>query len=250
MIKKTLQSTYAIWFAIVFAFTFIPLYPVFLILLSHKSGYYLANKLRKLWALLIMLFSGLWISIKKENQNMKSSLPCIYVSNHSSYLDILCMSIIARGNYMFLAKKELKKIPLFRVFFRTVDVAVDRKNNVEAAKSYKQTEERIKEGYSFIIYPEGTIGNQAPRLASFKNGAFKLAIENELPIVPVTMLDNYKRLVHKNGISGSPGQMRTVIHNPIETKGLTKEDIPALKSKVYTIIENTLIEYKIIEKND
>ncbi|MCO6494704.1 MAG: 1-acyl-sn-glycerol-3-phosphate acyltransferase [Bacteroidetes bacterium] len=250
MIKKTLQTVYAIWFAIVFAITFIPLYPIFLILLLHKSGYFIANKLRKLWALLIMLFTGLWIVIKKEEKSRKSTLPCIYVSNHSSYLDILCMSIIARGNYMFLAKKELKKIPLFRVFFRTVDVAVDRKNIVEASNAYKQTEERIKEGYSFIIYPEGTIGKHAPVLSAFKNGAFKLAVENQLPIVPVTFLDNYKRLVHKNGISGSPGLMRAFIHNPIETKGMGKDDIAALKSKVYTIIENKLIEEKIIKNND
>ncbi|MCK9481342.1 MAG: 1-acyl-sn-glycerol-3-phosphate acyltransferase [Bacteroidia bacterium] len=248
MIIKFFKTLYAYWFAVVFAVTLIVLYPFFFLLLLNKSGYYLANILRKLWALLIMLLTGLWIVIEKEDSNNKSTLPCIYISNHTSYLDILCMSIIARGNYMFLAKKELKKIPLFGIFFRTVDVAVDRNNAVEASKAYKETEGRINQGYSFIIYPEGTIGNQVPRLRSFKNGAFKLAIDNQLPIVPVTLLDNYKRLVHNKGIHGSPGIMRTFIHKPIETQGMGKEDIFALKSQVFAIIENKLIEKKIIDQ--
>jgi len=237
---------YAVWFAAVFVGTFLPLYPFFLILLSHKSGYWLANILRKLWALLIMLFTGIWIVVEKESKS-KIPSPCVFVANHSSYLDILSLALVANGNYMFMAKQELMKIPLFRVFFRTVDIGVNRSSSVDAAKAYKRTVNRIKEGYNVVIFPEGTIGTQVPNLRNFKDGAFKLAIDTEIPIVPVTLLDNWKRLSDKKGWSGSPGLMRVYLHRPIETKGLNKEEVSSLKSKVYTIIENKLIEKKIIK---
>ena len=193
-----------------------------------------------------MLFTGIWIVIEKE-ANTKITSPCVYVANHSSYLDILSLALVANGNYLFMAKQELTKIPLFKIFFRTVDIGVNRSSSVDAGKAFKKTVNRITEGFSVIIFPEGTIGSQAPELRNFKEGAFKLAVETEIPIVPVTLLDNWKRLSDKKGWRGTPGLMRVYLHPPIETKGLNKEEASELKSKVYSIIENKLIEKKIIK---
>lgn len=95
-------------------------------------------------------------------------------------------------------------------------------------------------GANLIIYPEGRIPHDAPKLKfPFKAGAFRIAIEKQVPIVPITLPDNLARFDLDN-FSGSPGKMRMFVHAPIETKGLSIEDIPALQQRVYDVISSQL----------
>ena len=95
-----------------------------------------------------------------------------------------------------------------------------------------------------MIYPEGTIGPNPPSLLRFKNGSFRLAIEKQVPIVPFTLVDNWK-LLYVDGwkMHGRPGVSRAIIHHPIETKGMTMDDLPSLKEKVFHVIESDLKKY-------
>ena len=98
--------------------------------------------------------------------------------------------------------------------------------------------------------PEGTISRDSPKLRPFKNGAFKLAIEKQVPIVPITFLNNWKLLQDRPLLQGlsRPGLACIVVHKPIETKGLTLEDLLTLKAQVENIIEKTLHTFETNNK--
>ena len=137
-----------------------------------------------------------------------------------------------------MAKMELKEIPIFNIFFKTVDISVDRGNARESLKAAQEASESLDQEFNIIIYPEGTIGTHPPHLLRFKNGPFKLAIEKQVPIVPVTFIDNWK-LLYVNGwkMYGYPGRSRVVVHHPVSTSGLTISDLPVIKEKVFSTIE-------------
>jgi 1-acyl-sn-glycerol-3-phosphate acyltransferase len=242
-----MKKVLGIWFALVFLASFLFLFPLFLLFLQHPKTYILANNLRKLWARIILFFTFSGIEIQKESGLEYLPKNAIYVANHSSYLDILCMALVVPKNYLFMAKIELAQIPLFGIFFHTVDIAVNRKSITESAKAFNKSMQRQQKGYSIILFPEGTIGEQVPNLKSFKAGAAKLAIDCQCPIVPVTLFNNWQILPDKKGLEFNPKKMKVFVHRPIDTKGLNKENIHALNLEIFSIIENKLIEHNIIK---
>jgi 1-acyl-sn-glycerol-3-phosphate acyltransferase len=164
----------------------------------------------------------------------------IIVSNHSSYLDIAALAVALPLDLNYIGKIQLQKIPLFGIFFRTIDIAVDRRNAIQSATAFKKANQQLKSGVrSIVVFPEGGIKPCAPKLAPFKDGPFKMAVENQLEIIPVTMPDNYKRLA-PNADGAWPGSMRIYIHQPIVTKGLMPEDIHSLRAQVFEIIQSKL----------
>jgi 1-acyl-sn-glycerol-3-phosphate acyltransferase len=137
-----------------------------------------------------------------------------------------------------MAKDELAKIPVFGIFFRTIDISVNRQNNRESHQAFIMASERLKEGTSVLIFPEGGIHKNVPPMAKFKAGAFRLAIDNQIPIIPITLPDNWKRLPGgglDNGLT--PGRIRMVVHREVNTVGLNLERKDELKAKVFSIID-------------
>jgi 1-acyl-sn-glycerol-3-phosphate acyltransferase len=228
---------WAVYFLICFAFFFLILYPGFILFLSRPDWYPLAHRLRRFWGRLLMLFTGLIPSVSSDTSLPKEGT-FIFVANHFSYLDILTVNVLLPHYFNFLAKKELGNIPLFKIFFRTIDIPVDRGSVRESYASFSQAAERLRNGISIMIFPEGGIGTSIPKMKRFKSGAFRLAQESGIPIVPVTIADNWKRL-YSGGLErgGTPGRMRIHIHRPIDTAHLKEAEIDRLKSDVYHIIE-------------
>lgn len=143
-------------------------------------------------------------------------------------------------NFAFMGKDELAKIPFFNIFFKTIDIPVDRKSRVKSHNALQEAEEYLEKGVNLVIFPEGTSSEIAPTLLKFKNGAFRLAIEKQVPIVAVTMLDNWKLFLDDLKYLGKPGRTRVIVHQPIETKGMTMENIEELKAEVFGTIDLTL----------
>jgi 1-acyl-sn-glycerol-3-phosphate acyltransferase len=143
-----------------------------------------------------------------------------------------------------MGKQELDKAPLFRIFFREMNILVDRSSNTASHRAFMRAGQDIDKGDSVFLFPEGTISSFG-KLRGFKNGAFKLAIDKQVPIVPVTYLNNWKLL--QNGgffkAHGRPGISRVVIHEPIPTAGMTEKDLVSLRTKVYEIIQKELDDY-------
>jgi len=98
-----------------------------------------------------------------------------------------------------------------------------------------------------VIFPEATIHMQVPKLGRFKDGAFKLAIEKQIDILPVTIIGNWIILPDKGKFHFRPGKVIQYVHEPISTKGMTIENTEELKQKVYSIIESKLAEYGYFE---
>src|SRR5690606_324139 len=120
-----------------------------------------------------------------------------------------------------------------KVFFKTMDIAVDRNSNINAAKSLIRAKKYIDQNYSITIFPEGTIPISAPVMTDFKDGAFKLAIDKQVPIVPISFLNNWKIFSDADKPLGPafPGVSKIIIHESISTVGMTIEDLIPLRER-------------------
>ena len=190
-----------------------------------------------LWSDLILLGMGMFPS-RKGNIKTKKNSPYIFVANHVSMIDVMLLVSTVRNNpIVFIGKKELDKIPIFGFIYKRTMILVDRTSNESKKQVFKQTREKLNSGISIAIFPEGTVPKIDVELAPFKHGAFTIAIEHQVPIVPMTFLDNKKRYPWTfggliGGSKGSPGRLRVKIHEPIDTKGMIKEDRKKLSEDV------------------
>lgn len=239
-IFKALRYLWAVYFISCFIVFFVLFYPLFLIFLSKKEWYPMAHRLRGIWGGILMLLTGIIPSVKFE-EKLDRNKTYILAPNHFSYLDIVTVNVLIPVYFNFMAKSDLADIPVFGIFFRTIDIPVDRNSPTGSHRAFVEAGKRLREGVSMLIFPEGKIGNQVPEMSTFKVGAFRLAIENNIPIVPITILDNHRRMESggfNNG--GTPGRMRVLVHKPVEVEGLTMEDLPALQKKIRAIIHAPL----------
>ena len=120
---------------------------------------------------------------------------------------------------------------------------VDRSNLRDSYLAYQEAGKKLKEGQNMVIYPEGGIPKEDIRLFRFKKGPFRLAIEEQVSIIPITFADN-KRLFPTDYLRGKPGIARITIHNEVTAKGMDETNIEKLKNRVYNIIESELIRYE------
>lgn len=229
------------------ALMFLILYPFFRLLLSKEKWFKKAFGLKRVLATLITFNTG--IRVKKiETVALDPDQAYVFCPNHTSFLDIVVSYLVIPNYFHYIGKAELLKVPFFNIFFQKMNIVVDRGSIMASHRAFQRCCSDIDKHISIAIFPEATIPDSTPELGNFKNGPFKLAIEKQIPIVPITYLDNWRLLPDgkRNWNRGGPGCSRVVIHEPIPTKGLTDDDMPALRKKVYLTIRKSLEEYKII----
>ena len=235
VIKYPLWLLYRIWFYILMLVPILVLFPfIFLTILSEKT-YPLFFKIARIWAKIILIGMGFRYSIEGDDifEDGKSYM---LVANHTSMTDIMLMLLAVKNHpFVFVGKMELVKIPIFGFIYKRVCILVDRKSSKSRYEVFERAQKRIQQGLSICIFPEGGVPDESVLLDEFKDGAFRIAIEHELPIVPMTFYDNKKRFSY-TFFSGTPGKMRAKIHAPIETKGILKEDRHHIKEEVRKII--------------
>lgn len=195
----------------------------------------------RFWAHWLAYGSGIFLSVKKEIGTEEIPSPCIFVSNHCSYLDIIFSYIIISQYFAFVGKQELDKAPLFRIFFKRMNILVNRKSTVGSHRAFMRVGEEIDRGHSVFIFPEATIASTGT-LLPFKNGAFRMAIEKQVPIVPIVYENNWKLLQNGGFFTshGRPGIASAIFCKPIFTKGMTSVDLISLREHVRTIIKEKL----------
>jgi 1-acyl-sn-glycerol-3-phosphate acyltransferase len=170
----------------------------------------------------------------------------VFVFNHISYLDIpVIFKTIRNQHFRILGKAELAKVPVFGFLYRNAVVLVERTSAEKRAKSIRQLKSVINKGISVVIAPEGTFNTTHLPLKEFFDGAFKVAIETQTPIKPVLFLDTYDMLSYKNIFSLTPGRSRSVYLEEVSVEGMTIKDVKPLKEKVYKLMEDKLIQYKV-----
>ena len=242
--RKILLLFWRIWFYTLGALPVIILFPLLAFFLLFSNGYrYLYWVARNIWSNIIMYGMGFYPEIKFK-QHIKKGKSYMLVSNHKSMIDIMLMLSLSKDPIVFVGKKELEKIPLFGYFYRRVCILVDRSSPESRKEVYTKAIKRLDTGISVCIFPEGGVPDPSVILDKFKNGAFSLAIQFQIPIVPITFLDCEKKFPYffaYNHFYGSPGKLRANVHEFIETKGLNQENKEVLKEKVYDILHKDLL---------
>ena len=241
--KLILKKGHNYLYVISVAFFYFLLYPL-LYLFSHNPAHYkYMNKLRRVWAFLSSAFAGIFYSFTYEAP-LDRNKTYIICPNHTSNLDISAMCLLVKGDYSFMGKDELSEGIVTRLFFRTVDVPVNRDSKMSSYRAFKKAMKKLESGITMIIFPEGGIADDyPPKVQEFKKGPFRLAIEAKIPIVPVTSLNTWNVLWDTGKRFGSkPGICRVFVHKPIKTDHLTIDDADNLRDEVYRIIRQKFEE--------
>jgi 1-acyl-sn-glycerol-3-phosphate acyltransferase len=168
----------------------------------------------------------------------------VFCSNHFSYVDIAVVVVIIHQFFSFVGKNAMKKIPLFGYLYASLNILVDRNDKNSRASSLSRSLRALQSGRSIVIFPEGGIVfKQLPYMGNpLKDGAFIMAIQQQVPIVPMSFHNNHQ-IMDEDTLLMRPGVLHVEIHPPIETLGLTMEDLPVLREKVFESIQNPILAY-------
>jgi 1-acyl-sn-glycerol-3-phosphate acyltransferase len=167
-------------------------------------------------------------------EHLAAGGPFVFTPNHQSTLDILVLLGFLPGATRFAAKKELWRYPVLAGVLDTLGmVPVDREHPERAIEDLRRAS---AEGASFVIFPEGT-RSRSGALLPFKEGAFTLAIESRLPVVPVVLRGTRRLMPRGGGLTVVPGEVEIVLEAPIPTADLTLDDRVALAARVRAAVE-------------
>jgi len=238
-LKYPFWILYRIWFYVLVAVPIIILFPFLIISIAKEQWYPYFFKLARIWSKFILIGMGCGWKIDKAQKPEKGK-SYMFVANHTSMIDIMLMLVTIKDNpFVFVGKKELAKIPLFGFFYKRTCILVDRTSAKSRQAVFLRAQRRLKSGVSICIFPEGMVPEEHIKLAEFKDGAFRLAINHKISIVPITFYDNKKRFSY-TFFSGGPGMLRVKIHEFLKTDQLKIEDTKEINSKTFDVISKSL----------
>lgn len=234
-----LRWLYTLYAGLLFVFLFVLLFPFFLVPIFFPKLHALTGVLNRVWAYLMFPLIAMPFRIE-ERKRLDRKQQYIFVANHFSYLDIASMGFNP-VNAVFVGKSDMEKVPLFGFMYRKLHITVDRASLSSRINTLKRSMQAIEEGKSLVIFPEGGIlTKHAPAMIKFKDGAFRVAIEKQIPIVPVTIPNNWIILPDEEPLLLRWGIMKVIFHEPIETKGMTVGEVDALKEQAFSCIHTEL----------
>jgi 1-acyl-sn-glycerol-3-phosphate acyltransferase len=242
------KKFYTIYVAFVTASGFLLLMPLYALFVEIKYLRRYGNAINNIWAHWVFKLSFLDVEYIYETP-LEKGKSYVFCPNHTSYLDIPCMQLIYNWKIKYVGKKALCELPLFGYMFRNFHIGVDRESRVEKYKTFVKCSQAIDEGFSIILFPEGTIPTKNPDLIPFKEGAFRLAFEKKIPIVPVTMPFNWIALPDTSPAVATRHKLKIIVHQPIETTDLTADHTDWLKEKTFQIIDTEIKKWNNIQKD-
>lgn len=174
-------------------------------------------------------------------ENFKKGKSYIYVSNHTSFLDLPGIRLLIPGEFRPMAKKELLKIPVFGWIAQGATVIVDRSSGESRKKSLDKLKQVLLEGISILLFAEGTQNRTKEIMQPFKDGAFRVAIDTQQPILPMVVIGAGK-LMPPGTVKMKPGRVKIMVAPEIPTEGLTTSDLPMLKEKTFNIMKEMIVK--------
>lgn len=233
------------WNAVCFVFFLFVLAAAFIsmaigILFSNTKPRWI-YQVPKLASKISLNFFGTKLHVEGE-ERVDFSTPKVYVSNHSSNLDFLVVPTLMPTMVKILGKEELVSYPVVGLVMKHLYITVRRNDPEDREICMQKMKDALKEGYSIFIFPEGTRNNGANELRSFYDGAFRLAIEAQVPLVALTIFNASER-VKPRSFTIHPGPVYCSWSRPIDTDGLTINEVEFLKQKVKRDIQEKLDEY-------
>lgn len=236
-----MRLLYTVWCIFWLILIFIILYPFTFIFLQKRKWYLYAHYINRLWGKIFFFLIGIKLDIEYRYRPAPNKT-YVFAANHFSYLDIAVMGVILNNYFAFIGKHDVKNMPLFGYMFRKLHIQVNRENAKSRFSSLNKGLKTLSEGRSIMIFPEGGIKTKNPPQMhpSLADGAFRMAIEKQVPLVPITLATNYKILPDKRPLRLYCLPMRAIVHQPISILGLTTQDIDMVKQKWFDTITNEL----------
>ncbi|MEY2792838.1 MAG: hypothetical protein RJA76_830 [Bacteroidota bacterium] len=241
---------YTIWAAFWFISVFLLFYPFIFLFCQRIAWKKYASKLVQFWS--YIFFPSIFLRVKVK-YHFKPDPKQVYVfcANHFSYFDIPILVYLIKNQFSFLGKNAMAKIPLFGYMYKKLHILVDRNDKGSRVASLSRAIRALQSGRSIAIFPEGgIISKQFPFLAyPLKDGALQMAIQQQVPIVPISLMNNY-RILNDDLFLLRPGVVHVEMHQPIETIGKTIEDLPALRDQLFYAIQDPILQFYQISIDD
>ncbi len=242
---KVLSAIYLVYASIIFISLMLIALPLVLlasvIFKNNKTGKKIILMLLRVWSWCFSLASFFWIKTKNKHL-INQNLPHIYIGNHGSYLDAIAVCVSLPQHFSPLGKIEMTKVPIFGLIYKRIVVMIDRSSKESRDQSVNVLKKEIANGQSILIFPEGTMNKSIAPLGEFYDGAFRIAIETQTPLMPFVILKNRELLPRVNPLKAHPGILTTFFITPVDVKGLTLEDLPLLKDKVFNLMHEAIIK--------
>lgn len=246
-IKIPFLLIWRLWFYLLMIATVFVLSP-FLLLFSFKEDHYhIFWKVARILSKVLVYGMGFRLDFEADESILKDR-SYMFCPNHTSIMDPFVLAVLSKNPIVFVGKKELAKIPVFGFFYKRVVIMVDRSSPKSRKRVYEMAKKRLHDGVSMAIFPEGLVPTEDVILAPFKKGAFSLAIEFDIPIVPQVYYD-CKRLFSWDVLKGGSGVFRVRQHKFISTKGMSIDEMGDLKDKTFNLIYNDLANDKAYMKD-
>ena len=194
-----------------------------------------------LWARLNSLMTPMTVKVIGSD-NVKKDQSYIIAANHQSQYDIFVVYGWFPGEFRWVIKKELRKAPVIGYFCEKAGhVYIDRSERQKALASINEAKERIQNGTSILFFPEGT-RNKDDEMLPFKKGAFRFAIDMQLPILPVTIVGT-RDILPTNTMALFPGRAKMIIHKPLDVQGYSSSNMNDLMARVRAVIQKGINDY-------
>ncbi len=163
----------------------------------------------------------------------------IICPNHTSNLDISAVIALCDAPHSYMGKAELLSNPVTGLFFRSIDIPINRESKISAYRAFKKAESHLSQNRNLVIFPEGRIDDQfPPKLGAFKTGPFKLAIETKVAILPVVIQNAWELFWDDGNPRGTtPGTVYIDVLPPIPTEKLEEKDFGTLMAQTFETID-------------
>ncbi len=239
-----LRYLYTAWAAIVFVALLLITAPFFFLFSwifgKHALPWVLFLCRFISWSMSVLLFIPMRLH---RNKNIDRSAAYVIVANHKSNYDAPVAAASTMGNVRFLIKNELLKVPLLGSLFKRTAVSVDRSSPESRRRSMEVLAAYLAQGDSIFLFPEGTRNKTRDQvLIPFKDGAFRLAIELQVPVLPMVYINTQTVMPNKPLIM-RPGTIHIYELDPIPTIGLQLEDVATLREQVRSVMQQAYIQY-------
>lgn len=243
MLRPFFSKLYIVWVLLVFTAFMILFLPGFLIPpVFGERAVVVTHFFIKCWSRIYSVLNFIPYEIRHRDR-IKRGASYIFVSNHTSYMDIPALVVTIRGQFRALAKKELLKIPVFGWIAQIMCVVVDRSSNESRRKSMDNLKRILSMGISVLIFPEGTQNRTRETLQPFYDGAFRIAVETQQPIIPIVVL-GAGEIMPPGKVFIKPGKIVVAIGEEIATAGLTLSDVKELREKVFGVMTQMIASNK------
>jgi len=235
------KRIYSVYGTVIFFSVFLLLLPIFFLTIEIPGLKRYGRRLNRIWSKLF--FGLLLIRVKIENLDnlLHQDGPFVIVSNHFSYLDIPALGLIP-SDLVFVGKASLGNVPLFGYMFRNLHIAVNRNSLKSRGESMLKAKEILAEGTSVVIFPEGGINSpEPPLLGKFKDGAFKIAQDKQIPVIPITLSYNHLILPDDGRFLFRHMTARVVVHSPIHWNTENPQPVSEVKEMCRQVIQKQLL---------